>query len=657
LVGAAPAAAQVAWADGRFDELRRAAASWEKRPGPERAVVDMVCLVPDVPTFLEAIAAWDERHFFPVLIDDVETTLKFLRAFRPARVVRYPSRGAAIPAGALWERALTAVGRAWATDNAPAGAVPRGDVVPRSLGATPPGVVVAAPDAPALPGAVALAAGRFQPLFLWQPGKGFDDRLPVQDALRLAAGLEQLVADHIDHYDRLGDDCDFVTLAGDYPFAYHGGVPKNPFGEGPNAFDDLILRSLRNGARWGFAGRLMGGPVESVYRAMCSLFLRAGSALLFNTYTEDTHPWTDYTMTAASSRLNRTFPAALCQGEGVGLDAWHRTFDPVNRYGLLVINSRGGPTDFHPGGRTADIPETGPAAVLIVHSHSTAAPKDPDTLAGRWLANGAFLYYGALHEPGLVAFRTPTLVAACLSENYPVSAAVRQLPFEPLGFNWRLVFLGDPLYRLTPLGVAGARLAKWEPVAGWRDYTELAPPAANAPELERLNWALKTAIVQLQTGVPPKQQADLPGALLGIARDRLDPRLRPIYDALLTDVLLHNGRQADLIDRLVHIPPKERSADVRRHLETAQASALQRAVDRKNYRDAVALWTDVIRAAGSRDFVRGVTDRVAALADTPARQADWRNRLRAAVRINAEPSNAEVLQEQLKRIDERVGAR
>ena len=46
-------------------------------------VVDQVYLVPDVPTFLEVIAAWDERRLFPILIDDPAWTLPFLRAFRP----------------------------------------------------------------------------------------------------------------------------------------------------------------------------------------------------------------------------------------------------------------------------------------------------------------------------------------------------------------------------------------------------------------------------------------------------------------------------------------------------------------------------------------------------------------------------------------------
>ena len=43
-------------------------------------MIDQVCLVPDVPTFLEAIATWDRGHWFPILFDDVESTFRFLRA-------------------------------------------------------------------------------------------------------------------------------------------------------------------------------------------------------------------------------------------------------------------------------------------------------------------------------------------------------------------------------------------------------------------------------------------------------------------------------------------------------------------------------------------------------------------------------------------------
>src|SRR3954453_820183 len=104
--GGAPAAL-----NRSLDEIRRASVSWERRSGPGRRVVDMVCLVPDVPTFFEAISAWAASHAFPILIDDVELAFKFLRAFRPARIVRFPRRAEPIPDGKLWDVAVAAVGR------------------------------------------------------------------------------------------------------------------------------------------------------------------------------------------------------------------------------------------------------------------------------------------------------------------------------------------------------------------------------------------------------------------------------------------------------------------------------------------------------------------------------------------------------------------
>ncbi len=72
-------------ADPRLIPLRHAGETWRAAAGPRRVVVDQLCLVPDVPTFLEAIATWDEGHSFPILIDE------------PARVLPYLPR---LPAGA-----------------------------------------------------------------------------------------------------------------------------------------------------------------------------------------------------------------------------------------------------------------------------------------------------------------------------------------------------------------------------------------------------------------------------------------------------------------------------------------------------------------------------------------------------------------------------
>ena len=69
-------------------EVRRAAIRWDRQHGPTRKVIDQVVLVPDLAAFLEAIAAWDDLNYFPILIDDAEIAPKFIRAFRPARVLR-----------------------------------------------------------------------------------------------------------------------------------------------------------------------------------------------------------------------------------------------------------------------------------------------------------------------------------------------------------------------------------------------------------------------------------------------------------------------------------------------------------------------------------------------------------------------------------------
>lgn len=651
LVFLAPAVAksQVSLFDPRFDDIRRASVVWDNRLGPERQVVDVVCLVPDIPTFLEVIGTWDDHHYFPVLIDDVEYTLKFLRAFRPARIVRYPSKVAGVAPEALWDRAVGAVGRSWSNQTTPASQVPRGDVASKALGPLPPGVVLSSPEAANLAGGVALAAGRFQPLLRYRPtGKSFVSVANWEDARKMVMEVETLVAEHVGKYDALGDDCDFLTLAGDYPYRY----TADP---GVLAFDDLLARSPRDMRRWAFVGRLLGDPTQSVYRAMCSLFLRPRSALMFNAYNQKSAPWTDYAMTTAATKLVRVLPVTHQSGANTGVGGWHQVFDPINRFGLVMLNSHGNPSIFNlfdAPAQTADVPETEPTAVLMIHSYSSVTPDDPGTIAGRWLANGAFAYFGAMEEPFLQSFRAPGVSVSFLAENLPLVTAVRQAIGEPFGKPWRLLYLGDPLYRLKPLGVAPDRLTSWGPIESWPAYGEYRQPEPDASAEVRLNWALKTAIFQFQRTLMPQQNVDLSQALLAITRNDLEPRLRPILDDLLVDALLHANRQPELIDRLTRIPPEERTPNIKRHLETLQMAALHKAMATRDIRQALALWTEVIRAVGSPDFTRIFTERVARLADSPVRLADWRSRLRSAVRgANVDHANVAVIEAELKRVE------
>ncbi|SIO16244.1 hypothetical protein SAMN05444166_2771 [Singulisphaera sp. GP187] len=636
-----------------IDELRTAASRWQKRPGPNRLVVDQVCLVPDFATFLEAIATWDQEHYFPILIDDIELSFKFLRAFQPARIVRFPRKAEAIPNDQVWTRVLHAVGHAWSKQNEQDPAPFAGNVVPKELGATPPGVVLSEPDSPSLAGAVALAAGRFQPILRCDVEPRFGDVLTSDEASKLAASLESKVADCIPNFRGLGDDCDFVTLAGDWPYRY------NPVSaqEGPKAFDDLIGRSGGGRMRWAFGGRLIGDASASVYRAMCSLFLEPKSALLMNTYDEKERNWAPYAMRGASKSLARLLPVTHRSGDRANLAGWHQTFDPVNRSGLVMINSHGEPNRFGlvgGYGLVGDVPQTEPAAVLMIHSFSAAEPNDPNTVAGRWLANGAFVFFGSIHEPFLPAFRTPELVATLIEAGMPLVAAMRQSPFEARGEPWKLVFLGDPLYQVkSATRPSPSRLAPkdWPAAASWPRYAATPQPAADASNDARLIWAVQTAVAQLEHASGGSPRANLAEVLTAIQRPQLGPGLTPFFDALLADALLQKNQPGELGTLLALIPTAERSPAVTRILETCQFLMLEHYLKRREFARAERVWSDLIRSERPPDILEQITGRMSVLADSPTHRAAWRAMLIAMGRRLKDTPAEPVIEAERQRIE------
>ncbi len=172
----------------------------------------------------------------------------------------------------------------------------------------------------------------------------------------------------------------------------------------------------------------MGDPAASVARAMGGLFLHPRSALLWNTYNGGT-PWSTYTMKSASAQLGRMLPGPVERAEGSDADLqhWHTTVAQANRFGLFLINTSGGPDYFSIGGgpgRPGDLPGSVFSAVSMIHSFSAANPADPQTIAGRWLTNGAYVYFGSVQEPFLPAFRPPGLVAEMIAADVPLVAAL-----------------------------------------------------------------------------------------------------------------------------------------------------------------------------------------------------------------------------------------
>jgi len=735
--------------DSRLESLRVAADAWRHSTGPRRRVVDQVCLVPDVPSFLEAISFWDERQFFPILIDSPAWVLPFLRAFRPARVIRFArsasptavsalteaqSRG--MSSDAVWQSALRALTKAWSrppVSAAPGAADTDGSAAQSTRG--PPGLVLTAAESPMFAGAIALAAGRFQGILRVEPPASgrtrsdgldraarLDDVLSLEDAWQFAKEIEARVAVAGVKYDKLGDDCDFLTLAGDWPYRYRVERARGT-ARGIYALDDLIGRRLdpdgedwmeRTRHRWAYVGRLLGDPPSSVARAMAALFLQPTSVLLWNTF-DGGMPWSDYEMSRAAGRLrgNLMVPEAVEHrgGRRANLTSWHRVVSPFNRFGLVLVNSSGGPRQFAiegGPGRPADLPPGLPVIVSMIHSFSAADLTDQETIAGRWLAQGAYVFYGSVNEPFLAAFRRPVLVADLLAAGIPFVAALRQGEFEAFGHPWRLIYLGDPLYRFDNYRInersdhsreAGQRLSfdEWRKVtladANWRVVevtTQVLPPRESSPrhdsrpdtdtDATRLAWCMEAALAESTAGsgnhntTPPspglvgeQQPLDWRSSLRSIDRKRLDRKLRSMFDELLIDAIRELDSDEELQSRLLRIPDSEKSSRVWQAIETGAAARLARLdldPDRsRGFRRALDLWNELIQLSWPRGsaFPGQLTERITAMAsaDAAMRMRPWLNRLRVtASELSArsdEFPHADVVGAERVRVEKKIG--
>ncbi len=300
---------------------------------------------------------------------------------------------------------------------------------------------------------------------------------------------------------------------------------------GVYALDDLVGRNLAGGPslgglersrkRWAYTGRIIGDPAASVARAMGALFLDPRSTLLWNTY-NNAMPWSTYSMKSASAQLTRIVPGPVTHAEGAqaDLEHWHSTMKSANRFGLFLINTSGGPDFFSIAGgpgRPGDVPRRIASAVGMIHSFSAADLSDPGTLGGRWLANGAYVYYGAVHEPFLLAFRPPGLVTELIAADVPLVAAMRQGELEPFGFPWRLIYLGDPLYRVGRERRENKSLASGQTKDGsksskqqtydwnwWgsRTVAASAPENRTDPRIDAIAWAKAAAPHEL-VGIAP----------------------------------------------------------------------------------------------------------------------------------------------------------
>ena len=418
-------------------------------------VLDRVVLVPDEGAYLAEIAKWTTKARWPVLFDDQSYAPRFIRAFKPAQVIRRAAGTPPADAVALRAACDAAIARAWNGDPA------KGQVAALAgVGLVPAGMVVASVADPSWTAAVALAAGRGQPL-LWgeQPlGGSANDILDAGSFAAFDAAVREAFASSGLRWNALGDDLETLTICRraalrvSLPSPPGGRNPQLPKDDGPLALTDALCRNP-DGSRYAFASQVFGDRARAASMAMCALFLRRDEAWMFDGYAQrgSSGAFPAYSFAKAVPMLSDAgMRTRAWQGSDGTTSGW-RSMLPKGILADLVFVNSSGHADFFELEPSSVVPSTDipvlrtPVALSMVHSFSLQQPDSEWTIGGRWLAHGAYAYMGSVHEPFLLAFVPPETFAQRLLSLAPFVVAGRQWQGDPIPQAWRVASIGDPL--------------------------------------------------------------------------------------------------------------------------------------------------------------------------------------------------------------------
>ncbi len=443
--------------------------------------LDFVVVVDDAQSYLYAISQWEGLVRFPVLWDDGsvrarEDIARFVRAYKPEQVLLMQDDGE-------WTWSRERPERQKLIEEALSKALDENtDDWRQTLsglnaqGIVSPGVVLTDAGDEAWAGALALAAGRFQPIgFLESPASIYQP-LEAEAGDRIERAAEHLAAITGRSWNALGDEIDAVTLAMNTGTQ----IKSGPGDRDRIATSDRIGRTERNGAgeRWAWCGQLIGDEAASVYRAMCGLFLEIDQAFIWDGY-GDGPGWSDYDGTKAGELLELAgMKPEVHDTPKNEINYWYqRMIRPIGSADakagsalLMMMNSKGAARKFDldggvaEEGRAGDVPILQVPGVLhLVHSFSLQQPFQPKSVGGRLLDRGIYAYAGSVDEPFLSGFVPTPEVARRLATGVAFGTAVRwrsqDIPRAVQGLNpsnaWKIAVLGDPL---ITLGGAGRRV-------------------------------------------------------------------------------------------------------------------------------------------------------------------------------------------------------
>lgn len=446
--------------------------------------IPTVVIVTEATSYIQAISAWTPQVRWPVLIDDGsaqsrEDIARFVRGYSPTSVVRWsapnpadqpqgggqpghdpakPSKSqsspVALPQGAASftagqnARISAAIQRVWGVPN------PGTDATAltaqwRSAKHESPGIVVAAPNDPAWTAALPLAAAWGQPLYFLakSPEGNIDHSMTISAADGMEREVEHFAAMSGTPWEGLGSGIDSITLCVNGPERI--AVDNKEF----LALSDRLGRKgegVKLVERWAWTGHIFGSASRSAYMAMSSLFIAPTRAWLFDGY-PDKQPWNTYDVTKAAENFKaRNLQCDVMDTPKQGAIDWRTVAAKPVAADIILVNSKGNNDffDLEPGQcKPGDIPFLQrPAALHFVHSWSLLFPGKRETVGGRWLERGVFVYCGSVHEPYLQAFNPTPVVAGRLMSGAPFAASVR----VEGGPVWKIAVLGDPLYLPGP---------------------------------------------------------------------------------------------------------------------------------------------------------------------------------------------------------------
>ena len=313
----------------------------------------------------------------------------------------------------------------------------------RKNGVTPRGIVITRIGDAEFAGGLLLAARHGQPIDFMEllPGTTRDEKgaaIPPHCDLKVVDYIRKDIIARIVswgyEYRGIGTGIDYITLALNLPVHY------NSF-----SVDDAINREEQTAIRaYAYCGRLFEGEGGmALYQANCAAFLPVHKALLFDRWPAN---WR-YGMGEAAWSLYKNIPVTHLNGNDANMEAWRALMEKGNAFDLIFVQSSGGATNWMDG-TVDDIPDSAPTIVHFSHSNGAQSPHSRNTIGGRWLSNGAFIYLGSLSEPQNRAFQKPADIAEAIERGEPLGKAFQQK--EKLGSRfavpWKLIYFGDPMY-------------------------------------------------------------------------------------------------------------------------------------------------------------------------------------------------------------------